>query len=226
VPARPDRPVDRRPTTTAASGARARTLVIGCGALARELLEVTRQPGFEHLEVTCLPAQLHFRPEKIPAAVRRAIADARPRYEQIFVAYMDCGTGGLIDPVLAEAGVERLTGAHCYESYAGTAAFEQLMDEELGTFFLTDFLVRHFDSLVVRALGIDAHPELRDLYFGNYRRLVYLAQHDDEALDARAEAAAQRLGLAYERRSTGLGQLATELRSFGIRTRPPLPVLA
>ncbi|MFL5777945.1 MAG: DUF1638 domain-containing protein [Chloroflexota bacterium] len=196
--------------------ARPRTLVIGCGALARELLEITRQPGFEHVEVTCLAADLHFRPERIPDAVRRKIRSTRASYDQIFVAYADCGTGGLLDPVLAEEGVERLGGAHCYEFYAGSAAFERLMDEELGTFFLTDFLARHFDSLVVRALGIDRHPELAATYFANYHRLVYLAQHDDADLDRRSRDAAERLGLAYERRFTGLGDLATGLAPLGI----------
>jgi len=195
-------------------------LVIGCGALARELVELASRPGFEHVEVTCLPAKLHNRPERIPAAVRRKIRAARPRYETIFVAYADCGTGGLLDPVLREEGVERLAGAHCYEFYAGREAFARLTDDDPATFFLTDFLARQFDSLVVVGLGLDRHPELLPVYFGNYRRLVYLAQTDDPELTARARAAAERLGLAFERRETGLGELGTRLAVLAAATAP------
>ena len=188
-----------------------RVLVIGCGALARELVELTARPGFEHVEVTCLPAELHNRPERIPAAVQRKIRAARGRYETIFVAYADCGTGGLLDRVLEAEGVERLDGAHCYEVYAGRAAFAAIADEDPATFYLTDFLARHFESLVVRGLGIDRHPELLAVYFGNYHRLVYLAQTDDPDLTERARRAADRLGLSFERRATGLGELGARL---------------
>ena len=160
-------------------------LVIGCGALARELVELTRRAGLPAMDLTCLPASLHNRPERIPGAVaariRRARADG---YDRIFVAYADCGTGGLLDRVLEAEGVARLEGAHCYEVYAGRAAFAALHDAEPGTFYLTDYLVRNFDRLVVRGLGLDRHPELLPIYFGNYRRLVYLAQTDDAELDA------------------------------------------
>ena len=197
-------------------------LVIGCGALARELVDLTRRAGLPAVDLTCLPASLHNRPERIPGAVaariRRARADG---YDRIFVAYADCGTGGLLDRVLEAEGVARLEGAHCYEVYAGRAAFAALADDEPGTFYLTDFLVRNFDRLVVRGLGLDRHPELLPLYFGNYRRLVYLAQMDDAALTARAEAAAATLGLAYERRLTGLGELTGPVAAFassGVRS--------
>ena len=183
-------------------------LVIGCGALAAELVALTRRAGLPDVELTCLPAWLHNRPERIPAAVRARIRRARADgYERLFVAYADCGTGGLLDRVLGEEGVPRLEGAHCYEVYAGQAAFATLADEEPGTFYLTDFLARNFEPLVVRGLGLDRHPELLRLYFGNYRRLVYLAQTDDVSLDGRAVAAAKHLGLAYERRYTGLAEL-------------------
>lgn len=200
-----------------------RPLVIGCGALARELVELTRRAGLPAMDLTCLPASLHNRPERIPGAVatriRRARADG---YDRIFVAYADCGTGGLLDRVLEEEGVARLEGAHCYEIYAGRAAFAALADEEPGTFYLTDFLVRNFERLVVRGLGLDRHPELLPLYFGNYRRLLYLAQTDDPHLDALAEAAADRLALAYDRRSTGLRELAPAIAAFaaGREQRP------
>jgi hypothetical protein len=187
----------------------ARPLVIGCGALAVELVALTRRAGLPEVELTCLPAALHNRPERIPAAVRARIRKARVAgYDRLFVAYADCGTGGLLDVVLEEEGVARLEGAHCYEVYAGRAAFARLHDEEPGTFYLTDFLVRNFDRLVMRGLGLDRHPELLPIYFGNYRRLVYLAQSEDAALTARARRAALELGdLRFERRFTGLGGL-------------------
>jgi hypothetical protein len=196
----------------------ARVLIIGCGALGRELIELTRRPGFGHLDVTCLPAALHNRPERIPSAVERKIRAARSRYDRIFVAYADCGTGGLLDRVLEVEGVERLAGAHCYEFYAGREAFARLTDEDPATFFLTDFLARHFDSLVYAGLGLDRHPELLSTYFGNYRRLVYLAQTDDPELTERARRAADRLGLLFERRSTGLGELGSSLIALAAAT--------
>src|SRR3954471_14743980 len=192
-------------------------LVIGCGALAVELVALTRRAGLPEVELTCLPASLHNRPERIPAAVAARIRRARrDGYDRIFVAYADCGTGGLLDRVLEEEGVARLEGAHCYEVYAGRAAFTAMADEEPGTFYLTDFLVRNFDRLVVRGLGLDRHPELLPIYFGNYRRLLYLAQTEDPALDRRAEAAADRLGLAYERHFTGLGELDASMVAVGM----------
>ena len=195
--------------------------MIGCGALANELVAITRQPGFEHVDLTCLPAALHNRPGGIPAAVRRKIQAARPRYSTIFIAYADCGTGGLLDRVLEEEQVERLAGAHCYEFYAGRAAFAQITDDDPATFFLTDFLVRNFERLVIRGLGIDRHPELLATYFGNYRRLVYLAQTSDPRLAAAAVAAAGRLGLSYEERATGLGELAQTLTALATATSAP-----
>lgn len=211
---------------------RPHTLVIGCGALARELLALAGSlPG---VEVTCLPATLHMRPERIAAAVRARIAEARRELGddvRIFVGYADCGTAGALDRALADEGVAlgRLPGAHCYEFYATAPQFARLAEEEPGTFYLTDFLARSFESLVIRGLGLDRHPELGPLYFGNYRRLVYLAQTDDPDLDARARAAAARLSLAYERRFTGLGELEPAIHGLG-RSAPaaeaPRPSLA
>jgi len=181
-----------------------RTLVVACGALARELLAVKAASRLDHLEITCLPAILHNRPERIPEAVRRKVRAGRKRFAEILVAYGDCGTGGALDKVLAEEGVERIEGAHCYAFYAGLDAFERLMDEEIGTFFLTDYLARHFDRLVWKGLGLDRHPGLRDTYFAHYRRLVYLAQMPDPDLMRRAEAAAALLSLPLVVRETGL----------------------
>jgi hypothetical protein len=189
----------------------ARVLVIGCGALARELVAIIDQAGLDNVDLTCLPATLHNRPGGIPALVRARIHAARPVYEHIFVAYADCGTGGLLDAMLAEEGVERLPGAHCYQFYAGASAFDAIADEDPATFFLTDFLARNFDRLVIRGLGLDRHPELLPVYFGNYHRLVYLAQTEDPGLVVAARRAARRLGLAFEHRRTGYGELESSI---------------
>jgi len=188
-----------------------RILIIACGALAREIVSLIRAYRWEHVTVQCLPAELHNRPERIPEAVSEKIREARARFDRVFVAYADCGTGGLLDRLLEEEGVERLPGAHCYEFYAGARTFAELADAEPGTFYLTDFLARHFERLVWRGLGLDRHPELMEAYFGNYRRLVYLAQSHDPELEAKARAAAERLGLEYERRYTGYGALEVTL---------------
>lgn len=201
-------------TADASPVAPARVLVVACGALARELDATIRLSRLEHVEVTCLPATLHSRPERIPAAVATRIRARRAAGQPVFLAYADCGTGGALDRLLAEpefAGIERLPGAHCYEFYAGAAAFAALAEEELGTFYLTDFLAKAFDRLVWTSLGLDRHPELRDLYFGSYRRVVHLAQADDPAIRRKAEAAASRLGLAFESRPTGLAPFAGAL---------------
>jgi Protein of unknown function (DUF1638) len=192
-----------------AAGAR-RTLIIACGALAREIVHLQRGP-LAHIDVTCLPAKLHNRPERIPAEMRRKIRESRAAYDEILCLYADCGTGGELDRVLGEEGVTRIEGAHCYEFFAGADNFAAMMEEEPGTFFLTDFLVRHFDRLVIAGLGLDRFPQLRDDYFGNYRRLVYLAQFEDDELTVKAQEAAERLDLAFERRLTGLGGLGTFL---------------
>jgi hypothetical protein len=196
-----------------------RVLVVGCGALARELVALTKD--LPNVDITCLPATLHNRPGGIPAAVRERIRRRRAGYDRVFVAYADCGTGGLLDPVIAEEGVERLAGAHCYEFYATSPEFAKLVEDEPATFFLTDFLARNFDRLVIKGLGLDRHPELRDQYFGNYPRLVYLAQTDDPTLTVTARRAARRLGLRYERRRTGYGELATTIA--GVAAGQPAP---
>jgi hypothetical protein len=210
-----------------------RTLVIACGALAREISALKRASGWSALDVTCLPPELHNRPEKIPAAVLAAICEGRTRYERIFVAYADCGTGGALDRMLAEERVERLPGAHCYEFFATSDVFAALAEAEPGTFYLTDFLVRHFQRLVIAGLGIDRHPELASEYFRHYRRVVYLAQLADAQLDSQARAIAAQLGLAYEQRLTGYGDLASRLAQLaggaGIRIvveRPRAPSAA
>jgi hypothetical protein len=185
------------------------TALIACGALAREVLALKEKHGWE-AEVLGVPALLHNTPDQIPGAVRERIRQARATYERVIVVYGDCGTGGMLDRLLAVEGVERVTGPHCYEMYAN-GRFERLMSEELGTYFLTDYLVQSFDHLVIEGLGLDRFPELRDEYFGNYRRVVYLAQRDDPALRARAQWAADQLGLPLEIQPTGYGALETRL---------------
>lgn len=197
--------------------AAAGVLVIACGALAHEIVALRKLNEWPHLTIQCLPAELHNRPEKITDAVREKIHANRGLYASMFVAYGDCGTGGALDAMLAKEQVERIPGAHCYEFFAGSSAFAALADDEPGTFYLTDFLLRHFERLVVHGLGIDRHPELMAVYFGNYRRLVYLAQVEDPQHIEDARQAAKRLGLAFEYRFTGYGDLAHSLRSANER---------
>jgi hypothetical protein len=186
-----------------------KTAFIACGALARELQALVRANSWD-VEILGLPALLHNRPERIPGAVRERIRQARQHYERIVVVYGDCGTGGQLDAVLAEEGVPRVAGPHCYEMYAHPN-FDELCAAQVGTFFLTDFLVREFDALVFRGLGLDRHPELRDDYFAHYRRVVYLAQQQDPALESRAIEAAARLKLPIEIRFVGYGALESRL---------------
>ena len=198
----------------------ARKLVIACGALAREIAALRRANGWSALDVTCLPPELHNRPECMPDAVREAIRANRAQYAEIFVAYGDCGTGGRLDAVLREEGVDRIAGAHCYEFFATPGAFAALAEAQPGTFYLTDFLLRHFERLVIQGLGIDRHPELQATYFGNYRRLVYLAQAPVANAEDAARAIAARLGLDYRFQATGYGGLESSLVAFAGRERP------
>ena len=183
-----------------------RVLVIACGALARELVDVIKGNGLSWVDVECLPAKLHNTPDQITAAVERKLDAAAGRYQKVFVGYADCGTGGMLDAMLARRGVDRLPGAHCYEFFAGSGLFARLHDSEPGTFYLTDFLTKHFDRLVWEGLGLDRWPQLRDQYFGNYRRLIYLSQIENADLVARAREAADRLGLEFEHRAVGYGE--------------------
>lgn len=186
-------------------------LIIACGALAHEIAELRRANGWSAFDVKCLPPELHNDPQRIPRAVEAQILEHRAAYREIFVAYGDCGTGGLLDAFLERYGVERLPGAHCYEALATARIFAELSEAEPGTFYLTDFLLRHYDRLVTRGLGLDRHPELAGEYFRNYRRLVYLAQTDRDGASDRARAIADSLGLEFHRRFTGYGDLGRTL---------------
>ena len=181
-----------------------RVRIIACGMIAREMLATLDQLGLDHVELKCLPAIYHHYPDKIAPAAERAIIDARAEgVEHIFIGYADCGTGGALDAVCQRHGVERIAGPHCFSFYIGNDAFAASGDDYMTTFFMTDFLARQFDAFLMKPLGLDRHPELRDIYFGHYERMLYIAQTDDAALTAKAEAAARRLGLAFERISPG-----------------------
>jgi hypothetical protein len=188
--------------------------VIACGAIAREILAVSRQQGLDHVDLNCLPAIWHAYPQKIVPGLEAAVADARRRgFSKIFFAYADCGTGGDIDRLCEREGITRIAGPHCYSFFSGNDAFEEKAEEDLLSFFLTDFLARQFRAFVIEPLGLDRHPQLRDIYFGNYRKLVYLSQEEDEDLQAKAREAAEYLQLEYEYRFTGYGDLTAAMRS-------------
>lgn len=190
----------------------AKVLVIACGAIVQELLRIREMNQWNHIEFQCLPAALHNTPDRIPAAVKAKIESTASRYNKVFVAYADCGTGGMLDRVLDQYQIERIPGAHCYEFYAGSREFHRLAEAEPGTFYLTDFLVRQFERLVVQGLGLEQRPQLMPVYFHNYKRVVYLAQTESEELQAMAKKQAGYLGLKYSYRFCGDGPLSMILK--------------
>ena len=192
-------------------------LIIACGALAQEIVQLQTLNGWNHLHLKCLDAELHNRPHLIAGKLREKIAQHRNEYNNIFVAYADCGSGGEIDRVLEDENIERLPGAHCYSFFAGEQRFREISEQELGSFYLTDFLAKHFERLVIKGLKLDQHPELRDQYFGNYTRVVYLSQEDNPSLRALAKNAALFLGLDFEHEHCGYGDLQTGLESQVIK---------
>ena len=191
---------------------KAKLLVIACGALAHEIVWLQRLNNWNQIELQCLDAELHNRPKLIPQKLRDKIKENLGQYQSIFVAYADCGTGGEIDRVLEEENIERLPGAHCYSFYATEERFSELAEQELGTFYLTDFLVEHFDRIMVKGLKLDRHPELRDQYFAHYTRVIYLSQRQDTELEAKAKVAAEFLGLEFRHLHTGYGDLDSSLQ--------------
>ena len=190
-----------------ASRGQGRILLIACGALAREIIDIKEANGWQHMDLTCLPAKYHLYPEKITEEVRKAVVKHAGQYHSIFVVYADCGTGGLLQTACEELGVALVPGPHCYSFFEGNDRFAEISETEFTTFYLTDFLVRQFDAFVWKPMGLDRHPELRDMLFGNYEKLVYQAQTDDPALTEKAQICAEKLGLAFERRYTGYGDL-------------------
>lgn len=211
---------------TAPREAAPRVLVLSCGALAREIRDIARLHALDNVTLECLPASLHNTPAEIPGAVRARLERARDHYDHVLVGYADCGTAGeladLCGELTATAGdpgptIEMLPGAHCYQFFAGGPEFTAMHDADPTAFYLTDYLVKHFERLIMGGLGIAAHPELRDMYFGNYTKVVYLAQTDDPVLDEKARTAARRLGLDFERLTTGYGELETGVLHIGRR---------
>jgi hypothetical protein len=198
----------------APTGSTGRILLLACGALAREILDLIKNNNWSHMDLTCLPAIFHIHPEKIAPAVRDAVTKHRNSYDDIFVVYADCGTGGQLQATCDELGVKMIAGPHCYSFFEGNERFAQIAEEEFTAFYLTDFLVRQFDAFIIKPMGLDRHPGLRDMYFGNYEKLVYQAQTDDPALTEKAKKCADRLGLAFERRFTGYGDMATALEAL------------
>ena len=188
-------------------------LIIACGALAQEIVQLQTLNDWNHLHLKCLDAELHNRPHLIAGKLREKIAQHRNEYNNIFVAYADCGSGGEIDRVLEDENIERLPGAHCYSFFAGEQRFKEISEQELGSFYLTDFLAKHFERLVIKGLKLDQHPELRDQYFGNYTRVVYLSQEDNPSVRSLAKNAALFLGLDFEHEHCGYGDLQTGLES-------------
>ena len=201
-------------TGLAATAKTGRILIIACGALAREIIDLRDANGWDHMELTCLPAILHVHPEKICDAVEAAVAKHADNYDQIFVAYADCGTGGQLFDLCKKLRVEMVKGPHCYSFFEGVKGFAKRTEEQIDAFYLTDFLVRQFDDFVWKPLGLDRHPELRDMYFGNYKTLVYQAQTDEQELVTKARDCAQRLGLEFEYRFTGYGDLKTTMQGW------------
>lgn len=189
-----------------------RVRVIACGAIAREVLAVIKANRLDHVDLICLPAIWHVYPERIAPAMREAIAEARSAgYRKIFIGYAECGTQGQLDRICAEEGVERIAGPHCYAFYSGNDAFAKTSEEEITAFYLTDLIARQFEAFVIEPLKLDKHPDLKQMVFGNYTKIVYLAQTEDEALQAKAKWAADYLGLDYEYRFTGYGDLVPAL---------------
>jgi len=193
-----------------------RILLIACGALAREILDIKALGGWDHVDLTCLPAILHNHPDRITTAVEAAIAKHRTTYDHLYVVYADCGTGGQLQTACDRLGVEMIKGPHCYSFFEGNETFAQ--HGELTAFYLTDFLARQFDAFIWTPLGLDRHPDLLEMYFGHYTKLVYLAQTDDPALTAKAENCAARLNLTFERRQTGYGDLQSSLTNWVTKT--------
>ena len=191
-------------------------MLIACGALAREITNIIDQHQLDFIKIECLPAEWHNHPSLIVPEIRKKIASAKSNenIDKVFVAYGDCGTGGALDKLLSEEGVERLAGNHCYDFYSGLNNFEKLSKKEIGSFYLTDYLVRFFDQLIIKGLGIKKHPELQDIYFKHYKKLIYLAQTKDQNLQKKARAAAKSLNLEYSYVYTGYGGLETFLKKI------------
>lgn len=200
------------------ASAESKTLILACGALAKEILYLVKQFG-QNAELRCLPAGYHNRPEKIVPALRKILDETAGQYGRVLVGYGDCGTGGQLDALLKDyPHANRLPGAHCYAFYSGLNRFDQMMEEELGTFFLTDYLVRHFETLIIKGFGLDRHPGLMEMFFGNYKRLTFISQTEDPELLVEAKKCALKLGLEFRHKHVGYGGLASAISMIGVDT--------
>ena len=200
-----------------------KTLIIACGALAKEIVLLSKQLGVD-ADLQCLPADYHNRPEKIVPGLKAILDEKSSSYQRILIGYGDCGTGGGLDRLLVDyPHALRLPGAHCYAFFSGLNRFNKMMEEELGSFFLTDYLVRHFDTIIMKGMGLDRFPHLTDVYFKNYKKIVYLAQIEDSKLKVKAQEAALKLGLSFEYKVVGYGALATALAMFEIDPPKGMP---
>ncbi len=189
--------------------------VIACGAIAREVLAICEANRLDHIDLKCLPAIWHVYPEKIGPGMRQAIAEAKAEgFKKIYMGYAECGTQGELDKICEEEGVERIGGPHCYAFFTGTEKFLRECEHEFTAFYLTDLLARQFETFVIEPLKLNEHPELKQMVFGNYTKIVYLAQTEDEALKTKAKWAADYLGLEYEYRFTGYGDLVPALQNI------------
>ena len=190
-----------------------KSLVIACGALANELYTIKAMNKWEHYDVQCLDAKLHNRPDLITPKLAEVITKKGESYSQILIGYADCGTNGAIDSLIeTDSRLERLSGPHCFSFFIGEKEYKRLSEQEPGTFWLTDFLVRHFDSMVIKTLGLDKHPELRDVYFSNYTTATYLSQISEEKLLHSAKKCSDKLGLEFRHIHTGFGAFEQALR--------------
>ena len=193
------------------------TLVLACGALAKEIVFLKMRLGSEvdSFDLQCLPAEYHNMPTKIVPALEKVLRERGADYDRILIGYGDCGTGGGLDRLLENyPNAERIEGAHCYQFFAGNALFDATMEEELGSFFLTDYLVRHFDRIIIKGMGLDRFPDLHEMYFKHYKRVVYFSQRHDEDLIAKGEAAARRLGLDFVYKHVGYGELGRAINAL------------
>ena len=198
------------------------TALVICGALAREVKDIVDRRGW-NVDIYGVSALLHLYPSRIVDELRVKLHDLRPRYEKLVVVYGDCGMTGKLEPLLEEVGASRLRGPHCYEMFAGEERFAETMEARPGTFFLTDWLVRNFDCAVVRGLGLDRHPDIKSILFGNYEAIVYLRQVPNPRLAAKATDIAKYLGLPLEIEDVGLGELEERLAALVETDSPSVP---
>lgn len=197
-----------------------KSLIIACGALSHEIVELIRLNQWDHLKLTCLPAYWHHHPERIPAGLRNKIKENRARFDKIYVMYGDCGTWGEIDRVVEEEGAERIEGPHCFSFLMGNEAFEAYANDDITTFYLSDFFCRYFDKFVWEALGLNRRDDMVDFVFGNYKKVIYIAQTDDPELREKSREIAKRLKLDYEYRFTGYGDMGRVMSQIPVAINP------